>query len=121
MTKFLQTIFFSVYRSFYCGSAIDAFAEHEKLIIGARTKAALQAKKVRNERVGTIPFGFELSNDGKTLIENASEQMIILAIREYKKAGLSLRSIVTRLADQKMVSRARKPLGLTQIARLVNG
>jgi DNA invertase Pin-like site-specific DNA recombinase len=33
---------------------IDAFAEYERLIIVARTKAALQAKKARGERVGYI-------------------------------------------------------------------
>ena len=35
---------------------VDAFAEYERLIIGARTKAALQAKKQRGERTGSIPY-----------------------------------------------------------------
>ena len=38
---------------------IDAFAEYERLIIGARTKAALRAKKARGERVGGIPYGYQ--------------------------------------------------------------
>ena len=38
---------------------IDAFAEYERLIIGARTKAGLGAKRRRGEKVtgGAIPYG----------------------------------------------------------------
>ena len=41
---------------------IDAFSEYERLIIKERTKAALHVKKGRNERVGHIPFGYQLSS-----------------------------------------------------------
>jgi DNA invertase Pin-like site-specific DNA recombinase len=34
---------------------IDAFAMYERLIIGARLKSALQAKKSKGERTGSIP------------------------------------------------------------------
>ena len=32
---------------------LDAFSEYERLIIGARTKAALKAKRARGEAAGT--------------------------------------------------------------------
>ena len=39
---------------------IDAFAEYEKLIIGARTKSGLAAKRRRGEKTGgMVPYGFE--------------------------------------------------------------
>ena len=50
-----------------------------------------------------------------------NEQKIIAAIRDYREAGLPLRTIVSRLNGQGYVSRAGKPLGLTQVARIVNG
>jgi len=76
---------------------VDAFAEYERLIIGARTKAALQAKKAKGERVGSIPYGYQLDNDGKTLIEHEQEQQAIKLINSMHQRGLSLRNIATRL------------------------
>src|SRR5690606_20526464 len=46
---------------------IDAFAEYERAILKARTKAALAVKKARGERVGSIPYGKRLGSDGRTL------------------------------------------------------
>jgi site-specific DNA recombinase len=47
---------------------IDSFSEYERLIISARTRAALAAKRRRGERVsGIVPFGYRLAADGRTL------------------------------------------------------
>jgi DNA invertase Pin-like site-specific DNA recombinase len=40
---------------------INAFAEYERMVIGARTKAALHVKKRRGERIGAVPLGYRLS------------------------------------------------------------
>jgi len=54
---------------------IDSFAEYERALIAARTRAALGAKRRRGERVsGIIPFGFRLAGDGRTLLPEQSEQ-----------------------------------------------
>lgn len=37
-------------------------------------QAALAQKKSRGERVGTIPFGWQLDDDGRTLIPNSAER-----------------------------------------------
>ena len=43
---------------------VDAFAEYERLVIKARTKAALGAKRKRGEKTGgAIPYGSELGPD----------------------------------------------------------
>lgn len=75
---------------------VDAFAEYERLVIGARTKAALQAKKVRGERVGSIPYGYRC-DDGVNLVQDDSEQAAIALIRDLQSKGLSLRNIAMRL------------------------
>lgn len=77
---------------------VDAFAEYERLIIGARTKAALQAKKARGERTGSIPYGYRCEDDGKTLTPDAEEQDIIAQVQQLHAEGLSLRAIAARLA-----------------------
>jgi DNA invertase Pin-like site-specific DNA recombinase len=76
---------------------IDAFAEYERLIIVARTKAALQAKKARGERVGYIPFGCRLGADGKHLEPDPKEQAIRATIVQLHRQGLSLRQIAREL------------------------
>lgn len=94
--------------------------EFERDQISERTKSAMQHKKAQGGCVGTVGFGYRLADDGDTVIEDAAEQKIIAAIHGYRDAGLSLRAIVARLAEQGHVSRAGKPLGLTQVARIVN-
>jgi DNA invertase Pin-like site-specific DNA recombinase len=72
---------------------IDAFAEYERLIIGARTKAALAVKKARGERTGTVRYGFTADANGK-LVPNAAEQAVLTQVRALRDAGLSHREIV---------------------------
>ena len=83
---------------------VDAFAEYERLIIGARTKAALQAKKARGERTGSIPYGYRC-DDGVTLIPDADEQDIVRQVLHLQAEGLSLRAIAARLSALGKTSR----------------
>ena len=76
---------------------VDAFAEYERLVIGARTKAALGAMKVRGERVGSIPYGYRVDSDGKTLIKDQDEQETLTLVHNLQAEGLSLRAIAARL------------------------
>ncbi len=53
---------------------IDAFAEYERLMIRARTKAAMQVKRQRGERLGRfIEYGYQLGI-GSRLEPNRREQ-----------------------------------------------
>jgi site-specific DNA recombinase len=47
---------------------LDSFAQFEREMIRARTKAALAAKKARGERVGTVPHGKVLAESGNTYL-----------------------------------------------------
>jgi len=76
---------------------VDAFAEYERLIIKARTRSALAAKKRRGERTGGVPFGHDLAEDGIALVENPAELEALAAIRRLKAEGLSLRKIALEL------------------------
>lgn len=88
---------------------IDAFAEYERLIVGARTKAALQSKKARGERVGHIPFGFRLAEDGVHLIEDPAEQETIRKVEELRASGMSLRQIAAHLNENGITKREGTP------------
>ena len=76
---------------------VDAFAEYERLLIRARTKAALAVKKVRGERTGDIPYGSRLASDGVHLEQHDAEQQMIEMVKRHRDSGLSLRAIGARL------------------------
>jgi DNA invertase Pin-like site-specific DNA recombinase len=93
---------------------VDAFAEYERLVIKARTRAALAAKKRRGQRTGGVPLGFDLVDDGQrskaglpsALAPNAGELATVALIRELKASGLSLRGIAAEL-DRRGISPKR--------------
>ena len=85
---------------------IDAFAEYEKLVIRARTKAALGAKRKRGEKTGgLVPYGFQLGEGRpgangimvKTLAQCPEEQEVLELIRDLKADGMTLRAIADEL------------------------
>ncbi len=84
---------------------VDAFAEYERLIIKARTRSALAAKRRRGQRTGNVPLGYDLVDDGErskagrplALVPNAAELATVALIRELKGQGLSLRGIASEL------------------------
>jgi len=87
---------------------VDAFAEHERLVIAARTRAALQAKRRRGERTGGLPFGFALASADTatshsraglptTLVPVPDQQAVVERIRAERAAGVSLRLIAEGL------------------------
>lgn len=84
---------------------VDAFGEYERLIIKSRTKAALQTKKAKGERVGHIPFGQQLAADGIHLEECVAEQDILQQINDLKSRGLSIRAIAAAMNERKAFNR----------------
>jgi DNA invertase Pin-like site-specific DNA recombinase len=74
-------------------------AQWERETIGERTKEALGYKKSIGQRVGSIPYGWELADDGFTLKSNQREQSAIVIAKELKREGLSLRAIGEKLMD----------------------
>jgi DNA invertase Pin-like site-specific DNA recombinase len=99
--------------------SVMAEFEHDQIV--ERVKFGMDYKKEQGGRVGNIAYGYKLADDGDTLIEDEGEQEVIAAIHEYRDAGLSLRTIVTRLEERGFKSRTGTKIQLTQVARIVNG
>ena len=74
----------------------DLLAEYERLLIGARTSVALQAKRSRLERLGTTPLGFTTDAEGRVTADPEGQETVARA-RELRQAGLTLQSIADRL------------------------
>jgi site-specific DNA recombinase len=84
---------------------VDCFAEYERAIIRARTRAALAVKKARGERVGGIPFGYQLAGEGHALEPHPEEQRAFALLRELRAAGYTYRAIAEELNRQGFRSR----------------
>jgi predicted ArsR family transcriptional regulator len=65
-----------------------------------------EAKKARGERVGRIPFGYQLGADGRTLEPHADEQRALGMLRELRAAGHTLRAVADELNRQGVRTRS---------------
>lgn len=80
-------------------------AQWERETIGERTKDALRFKIAQNERCGKVRFGYDLSDDGATLVPNACEQEAIATMRQLRAAGESYRSIADELTRRGILTK----------------
>lgn len=80
-------------------------SQWEREAIGERTRDAMGHKRANGERVGTIPFGFQLSTDGVHLEENQEEQAVMTRARELRAVGRTVRQIATELNQSGFATR----------------
>ena len=78
-------------------NVMASVSQWEREVIGERTREALAHKKAQGQRIGTVPFGYALGDDGRTLVQRPEEQATVILLREYRAAGFSLRAIATEL------------------------
>lgn len=94
---------------------LDLFAQYERAVIRARTKAALEAKLRRGEYTGgrSAPYGFTLDAD-RNLVPIPAEQKTIARARDLRT--LSLRKIAATLVAEGLT---QEPLHPQTIARIL--
>lgn len=96
---------------------VDAFAEYERALIAARTRAALAVKRSRGEATSHAPFGFR-AVDG-VLVCDEAEQAVIAQVRAARARGMTVRAICDELRAAGIVSRKGKPLAVSAVGELV--
>jgi DNA invertase Pin-like site-specific DNA recombinase len=74
-------------------------AQWEREAIGERTRVALQHKLANNKRAGEVRYGWDLLDDGETLVPNEAEQTVIALIFKLHSGGTSLRGIARHLNE----------------------
>jgi len=97
---------------------VDAFAQYERAMIAARTRAALAAKRAKGERTGTIPYGFTSDAAGR-LSPCPAERAIIAQVHALRAAGVTLRGIVAELARAGVVGRTGNALAMAQVQNIL--
>jgi DNA invertase Pin-like site-specific DNA recombinase len=99
---------------------LDAFAQYEKALIALRTRAGLARKREKGERIGMVPYGWQLDADGIHLIDHAPEQAVIVNVRALRASGLSYRAIADELNRRGLVNRAGGQFHHTQVVRMLD-
>jgi DNA invertase Pin-like site-specific DNA recombinase len=102
-------------------TVMDAAAQFERRMIGARTKAALAEKRTRGERIsGRLPFGFRLADDGKHLEADPVETGILERIHSLRAEGLGGRRIAAVLTMEGHTPRGKRwdPASVQRLADL---
>jgi len=99
-------------------TVLAGLSQMEREQIGERTRMALAYKKAKGERVGAVPYGWALAEDGCMLEESPAEQGVVRLIDELRQSGLSLRAIVDHLNGAQIPARGKR-WHLTTVARLV--
>ncbi|MDC1142332.1 recombinase family protein [Planctomycetota bacterium] len=87
---------------------LAVLSEFERDQISERTKAALAHKKSLGQRVGQIPFGYQLAEDGITLTPDDTEQHVLGIIRRLHSAGYSQRKLVAALNRRGLLTKSGK-------------
>ncbi len=72
---------------------MDVFAQYARAIMRSRTKAALAVKRAKGLRVGTVPYGYRLADDGEHVEEEPQERQLVGLARRLRPDGKSLRAI----------------------------
>lgn len=99
---------------------IDAFAEYERAVIRARTRAAMAAAKKRGQRVGRVPFGMAVDHDGRTLVPNPNERAVLAEIHRLRNRGYALFSIAQDLNARGWRNRQDRPWQANFIGQLLS-
>ncbi len=100
---------------------LDSFAEYERLVIAARTRAALAAKKRRGERASRFaPYGYCLGQDRRTWTPVEAEQRILVRVRQERAAGRSLAEIAEGLNRNGLTTRTGGAWKRQYVHRLVS-
>jgi DNA invertase Pin-like site-specific DNA recombinase len=100
---------------------IVMIAQWEREVIGERTTEALHYKSGQGERVGTIPYGFNLGDDGKTLVRNEAEQDWIELMRNWRRVGYTQRQIADLLSHECVPTKqGRGAWRHSAVARILN-
>ena len=81
----------------------------------------MAVKKANGQRVGTIPYGSDLADDGVTLIPNEAEQTVVADIRAMRDSGATLKRIADELTERQIPTKTGKSTQWTHqaVARIL--
>ncbi|KAA0240726.1 recombinase family protein [bacterium] len=97
---------------------IDAFAEYERALIGARTSSALKAKVARGERLGAARVGERLV--GGSYEPEEKEAALVRRVMELRGQGRTFRAIRAQLVAEGFRGRQGRAPRLATVFAIAN-
>lgn len=77
---------------------LAVLAEFERDLVSERTTAALGHLRAQGRKLGGhVPYGYKLTPDGRSLVEDGQEQAGLALMRQLRSQGATLREIATAL------------------------
>lgn len=101
---------------------MGAMNELEREQIVERTKAALEHKRTKNEKLGGyIPYGYTIStiNGTKVLVPDSNEQDVIQIIKDYDLKCVPMNGIARILNDQGIPTKQGNPWSHKSVHRVL--
>jgi len=102
-------------------NVMGSVAQWEREVIAERTREALASKKEKGQRVGTVPFGYQVAEGGSGLVPNETEQRTLGAIKRLRANGHSLRAIAAKLNSKGHRTRRGSAWRHEYVANLLRG
>jgi hypothetical protein len=65
-------------------------------------------KRANGQRIGSVPYGYDLADDGVALVPNDAEQAVIADIRGWRAAGWTLEHIADALTSRGVPTKTGK-------------
>lgn len=101
-------------------NVLGSVSQWEREVISERTREAMSHKRANHSRTSLhSPYGYAITSDGKSLVEDTAEQAMITCIRKAKADGLSQRAIITELSRQGFTTRKGTNFSLSQVQRIM--
>jgi len=88
---------------------LAVLAEFERDQLSERVSVAMQHMRRNGQRIGSVPFGYSLGRDGKTLVENAEQRGILDQMTAMRERGVSYREISRWLNAQHVQTNRKAP------------
>jgi DNA invertase Pin-like site-specific DNA recombinase len=98
---------------------LDGASAFERAQIRARTTAALAVKKARGERVGGVPWGWKVAEDGVQIVPHESERATAARARALRAAGRSLAQVAAQLATEGHTTRSGRAFRRTEVPAIL--
>lgn len=91
-------------------------SQWEREAIGERTRDAMSHKRAKGERVGTVPFGYQVAADGVQLEADVREQGLLARMQGLQAAGWTTRRIAAALNADGLQTRRATPWRFQYVA-----
>lgn len=101
-------------------NVLMSVAQWERETIVERTRDGLAYKRGRRERISRLaPYGADLADDGKTLVDNPAELAVLEDVRRWREQGWALRKIAAELQARGVPTKGGRPWSHGTVQRLV--